>query len=113
MIEKENPGTGATVYGEKGKRAGESLIFNITTNAGACQSAAAQRQRILAWLLHCPITTLQARAMGIMHPGMRICELRKQGQPIKTEIVSEYCAGGVLHRIARYSLEAPRGESCL
>lgn len=67
-------------------------------------TAAAQRRRILEHLQHCPLTTLQARSMGIMHPGMRICELRKQGHEIRTEWATEYCPGGVRHRVARYRL---------
>lgn len=68
-------------------------------------TAAAQRQRILENLKCGPITTLQARSLGIMHHGMRICELRKQGLDIVTESTVEYCPGGVLHRIARYVLQ--------
>jgi len=67
--------------------------------------AAAQRQRILEHLKLAPMTTLQARSMGIMHPGMRVCELRKRGHQIITEWVFEYCPGGILHRVGRYSLE--------
>ena len=68
-------------------------------------SAAAQRQRILEHLKCAPLTTLQARSMGFMHPpGMRVCELRKQGHKIATEWTTEYCPGGVCHRVARYSL---------
>lgn len=69
-------------------------------------AAAAQRRIILEHLKHDTLTTLQARARGIMHPGMRVCELRKQGHQIVTERAFEYCAGGVLHRVARYRLQA-------
>lgn len=68
-------------------------------------TAAAQRQRILEHLKHAPLTTLEARSLGIMHPGMRICELRRQGYDIVTDRVFEYCPGGVLHRVGRYSLK--------
>lgn len=68
-------------------------------------TASAQRQRILERLKCGPITTLQARSMGCMHPGMRICELRKQGHDIVMDWVSEYCPGGILHRVGRYSLK--------
>jgi len=78
----------------------------------ATNTAAAQRQRILDHLKHASLTTLQARSMGIMHPGMRICELRKQGADIRMEWVFEYCPGGVLHRVGRYILRqvAEAGE---
>jgi hypothetical protein len=67
-------------------------------------TASAQRQRILEHLKCDSLTTLQARSMGIMHPGMRVCELRKQGHAIATEWATEHCPGGVLHRVARYRL---------
>lgn len=72
-------------------------------------TAAAQRHLILEHLKHGTMSTLQARSMGIMHPGMRVCELRKQGHEIVTEWANEYCPGGILHRVARYSLEQ-RGD---
>lgn len=68
-------------------------------------TASAQRHRILEHLKHDSLTTLEARSLGIMHPGMRVCELRKQGHEITTEWATEYCAGGVLHRVARYILK--------
>ncbi|MDD2465465.1 MAG: helix-turn-helix domain-containing protein [Desulfobulbus sp.] len=72
-------------------------------------TASAQRQRILEHLKHASLTTLEARSLGIMHPGMRVCELRKLGHQITTEKVNEYCPGGVRHRVARYILK-PNGE---
>jgi hypothetical protein len=108
MTKKESP----TWQGEaKGKKARENLQVNNTANTTRCQSAAAQRQRILEHLKHSTLTTLQAREqLDIMHPGMRVCELRKIGLPIETEWSWEYSAGGSRHRIARYSLEAQEGE---
>lgn len=71
------------------------------------QSAAeAQRRIILEHLKHDALTTLQAREKGIMHPAARCLELRRQGHQIITEWAREYCAGGVLHRVARYRLQA-------
>lgn len=67
-------------------------------------SAAAQRLAILERLQCGPITTLQAREMGIMHPAARCMELRRQGHGIVTEWTLEYCPGGVRHRVAKYSL---------
>lgn len=74
----------------------------------APNTACAQRARILEHLQHDTLTTLHARSMGIMHPGMRICELRKRGHEIITEWANEHCPGGVRHRVARYILQ--RGE---
>jgi len=87
----------------------ETILYQQYINHHApCQSttAAAQRRRILEHLKYDTLTTLQARSMGIMHPGMRVFELRKQGYRIITETVNEYCPGGVRHRVARYRLEA-------
>ena len=90
---------------------------NIRKNSNICHndrqadnSAASQRARILQWLLRGSLTTLQARGLGIMHPGMRICELRKQGHEIVTERVDEYCPGGMRHRVARYFLRFEEGQ---
>ena len=41
-----------------------------------------------------------------MHPAARCMELRKQGHHIITEWVTEYCPGGIEHRVARYRLAA-------
>lgn len=67
-------------------------------------SAAAQRLAILERLKCGPITTLQARELGVMHPAARCMELRRQGFEITTEWTLEYCSGGLQHRVAKYSL---------
>lgn len=104
MIEKETPAGRASGLGQSKET---SLYQHDTNQSAPCQSnAAAQRRRILEHLQHDTLTTLQARAMGIMHPGMRVCELRKQGHRITTETVDEYCPGGVRHRVARYRPKA-------
>ena len=52
------------------------------------------------------LTTLFARnVLGICHPGMRICELRKMGHDIQTHWVDEIDTTGKLHRVARYLLQ--------
>lgn len=103
---KENP-AGANGLGRSKKT---KLHQQHTRNQSVCQSTAtaAQRARIFEHLQHEPLTTLQARAQGIMHPGMRICELRKQGHDIRMEWTQDYCPGGVLHRVARYRLGPAR-----
>ncbi len=68
--------------------------------------AASQRQRILAWLFTTSLTTLQARKeLDVMHPAMRIKELRDQGHNIVThwETVD---TGKAKHRVASYVLLA-------
>jgi len=52
------------------------------------------------------LTTLFARnVLGICHPGMRICELRKMGHDIQTHWVNEIDTTGKSHRVARYLLQ--------
>ena len=90
-----------------------------STTAGCCEShinsptsqvqdnsAANQRQRILEFLRSGDsLTTLQARHdLDIMHPGMRVCELRKSGDPIETHWVEDLTPEGGIHRVARYIL---------
>jgi len=68
-------------------------------------TAAAQRQRILEHLRCSTLTTLQAREqLDIMHPAMRVLELKRHGFDIETEWTTEYSAGGSKHRIAKYVL---------
>ena len=44
-----------------------------------------QRDRLLEWLQHAPISTLEARKeLDIMHPAARIQELRERGYIITT-----------------------------
>jgi len=105
MKKKEYPGTAATVHGAEEAKAGENLSENNTCQPAQSQSAAIQRARILEQLQYEPRTTLEFRSMGIMHPSARCMELRKQGFEIVTEWATEYCAGGVLHRVARYRLQ--------
>lgn len=93
--------------GTRGETALNTTASNNTITPDRCQSTAAeaQRQRVLEHLKHAPMTTLEARSQGIMHPAARCMELRKRGHEIATEWVNEYCPGGVLHRVARYILK--------
>ena len=69
-------------------------------------SAETQRSRILQHLKHeGPLSTLQARRMGICHPGMRLCELRKAGYPIVTHWIFDMTEDGSLHRVGLYVLQ--------
>ncbi|NGZ29554.1 MAG: transcriptional regulator [Magnetococcales bacterium] len=63
-----------------------------------------QRDFILDVLQLKPVTTLELRKLGIMHPGGRVRELRKRGFPIATAWIKETDGAGILHRVARYYL---------
>lgn len=73
-------------------------------------SAASQRSRILRHLQSTgPLTTLQARHhLDVMHPGMRICELRKRGYAIETVWVDDTTPEGFSHRVGKYLLKPRR-----
>lgn len=63
-----------------------------------------QRQRLLAWLLSSPITTLEARQrLDILHPAARVQELRGQGYDIITHWAIQETPLG-RHRVAQYVL---------
>ncbi len=52
-----------------------------------------------------PLTTIFAReTLGIMHPGGRVQELRKQGYNILTYECVESDASKTQHRVAKYVL---------
>jgi len=73
-------------------------------------SAETQRNTIIKIIRECGcMTTLDARAHGIMHPAMRVCELRKQGKNIATNWVYQADDAGVSHRVGVYTLD---GELC-
>ena len=65
-----------------------------------------QRLEILNWLeQNKSLTTFEARTnLGIMHPGGRIFELRKQGYQIITHWSIEHDSLNKPHRVARYIL---------
>lgn len=66
---------------------------------------AAQRKIILDTLRERSLTTIEARErFGIMHPGGRVLELRKQGYNIITHWANENDASGQIHRVAHYIL---------
>ena len=68
-------------------------------------SAASQRTIILKHLQTIgPITTLQARRLGICHPAARLLELRKAGYSIETHETFDVAEDGSLHRVAKYLL---------
>ena len=75
--------------------------LNNTSN-----SISAQRARLLDFLSHqSSITTLDARKLlDVLHPAMRILELRSLGFRIDTVWVKQETECGKLHRVAKYVL---------
>ncbi|MEQ1560401.1 MAG: helix-turn-helix domain-containing protein [Methyloglobulus sp.] len=70
----------------------------LSTNAGH------QRERILAWLLTAPLTTLEARQkLDVLHPAARVMELQQAGKSIHTYWTTVETPLGK-HRIAEYVL---------
>ena len=63
---------------------GTTRQAHITTERPHIQGRAAQRAKLLGMLRRAPVDTLQARAVGIMHPGGRVLELREAGNEIIT-----------------------------
>ena len=68
-------------------------------------SSATQRARILARLRMGPMTTTQARReLDVMHPAMRVLELRRRGFSIYTEMTLQETAPGRWHTAGKYVL---------
>lgn len=68
-------------------------------------SAAAQRARLLDALRCGPVTTLEARRnLDVLHPAMRVCELRKEGYRINTFRIRQDTDYGNTHSVAKYVL---------
>ena len=78
---------------------GTTRQAHITTERPHIQGRAAQRARLLAMLRRAPVSTLEARAVGIMSPASRIFELRQIGLEIITDTMK--------NRIAVYHLIDP------
>ena len=73
-------------------------------------SAEAQRRRLLDALRCSSVSTLEARHnLDILHPAMRIRELRLEGLDIQTVRVFADTGFGVNHVVARYFLMAEKG----
>lgn len=82
--EMERGKTEAPARVEPGQGQGPTRHPHITTERPHIQGRAAQRARLLAMLRRGPVSTLEARAVGIMHPGGRVHELREAGYQIHT-----------------------------
>lgn len=72
----------------------------------------AQRHKIAAYIReHGSMTTMQARAIGIMHPAARIMELRAQGCNIVANYMTIEDKDGVKHKgVAVYTLDGGKHE---
>jgi len=89
---------GQTTRREPGSR-NEEQQSNYTSS-----DTQSQRQRILEWLHHETLTTIQAREfLDVMHPAARVQELRGQGYEIVTHWTTSD-TGKAKHRVARYVL---------
>jgi len=73
-------------------------------------SAASQRQRILAWLKSSrALSTLEARQhLDVLHPAARVMELRQAGHNIATHWRTDHNGRGRPHRVASYVLLVDR-----
>ena len=69
---------------EPGQGQGTTRHPHITTEPPHIQDRAAQRAKLMAMLRRGPVSTLAARAAGIMHPAGRVFELRQIGLEIIT-----------------------------
>lgn len=86
---------------------------NQTRTYYADLSAEGQRKRLLDVLRCDAVSTLEARQdLDILHPAMRVRELRLEGYDIRTVRVPADTGFGVKHSVARYVLiaEPERGD---
>jgi len=84
----------------------EAATPTVTIPNTTHANSASQRNTIKRIIRECgSMTTLDARAQGIMHPGMRICELRKQGYNIVTNWITQTDGAGVEHRVGVYTMD--------
>ncbi|MBY4734018.1 helix-turn-helix domain-containing protein [Cupriavidus pauculus] len=73
----------------------------------ACNSAAAQRARLLLALKRGPVDTVHAyRQLDILHVPRRVFELRQAGHKITTAWAWRVTEAGERHRVGLYVLEA-------
>jgi len=107
MNKMNNPRTTvAAVAGDKLEKNCQDLQKEHTSPSLLCQTAEAQRSRILAWLLNNSLTTLEARrSLDVLHPAARVMELRQRGYQIQTVWTDDLSDAGERHRGARYVLQ--------
>lgn len=88
------------------REAGNEVCLGGRPQSITDTSTAAQRQRLLTHLRHDSIDTITARRrLNIMHPAMRVKELRNEGHDIVTVRVGRYDdQGRAHHNVALYTL---------
>lgn len=123
MAERAGDGVSARAMGSPHPESGATGTFSqkarpqIETHSNSNVSdlsTSAQRQRLLAALRLGPVTTIGARRdLAVMHPAMRVLELRADGFDIALSWSREADDLGVVHRQGRYVLLAERQEVSL
>jgi hypothetical protein len=85
---------------------GDEVCLGGHPHSSIDTSTAAQRIRLLAHLQHDAIDTITARSLlNIMHPAMRVKELRAKGYSVQTLRFDRHDDQGRIHRrVAVYSL---------
>lgn len=88
------------------REAGNEVCLGGRPQSNTDTNTAAQRMRLLAHLRHDSITTIEARRdLNVMHPAMRIKELRGAGYNVVTRLMDVFDDYGRRHpRVAIYSL---------
>ncbi|MEW9570540.1 helix-turn-helix domain-containing protein [Rhodanobacter sp. Si-c] len=91
--------------GSKNNRLGGRAQFTTPAEVSNT-STAAQRQRLLAHLRHDSLDTITARRdLNVMHPAIRVKELREEGHRIITVRVDRHDdQGRAHHNVALYTL---------
>ena len=97
---------------KKKKAAGGNRTASSKNSHYFDNSSASQRQRLIEHLAKHPkgCTTVELRrAIDVMHPAGRVCELRSRGFNILTFWDTDDSEGGRPRRMARYVLLAQGG----
>lgn len=68
------------------------------------EAKARQRATILAALCEAPLSTIQARALGVLSPAARVMELRRAGWVILTHRRVCFDAAGMAHTCGVYEM---------
>ncbi|SAL12083.1 hypothetical protein AWB64_00473 [Caballeronia sordidicola] len=91
---------------QKKDHASHNVVSTTTGLDSNANSSAAQRLRVLTYLRsNGSLSTIEARhCIDVMHPAMRVLELRRAGHEVQTVWSNEFTPEGRRHRIARYFL---------
>ena len=81
---------------------------------GESVSRIPHKERIIDYIIrHGFITHKQAEYFGCRRCAARVCDLRKEGYPIQTEMISVNNRDGSTSRIAKYLLPEPDRRAIL